>query len=382
MRILQVVRELPYGGAETYALLLSRGLAELGHEVSVLTEGGPLENRFSESGIEVAREPDLGRRSLRAVARRIAACGFDIMNAHHYRSARVTHVLHRLTGVPYIMTVHARRSLAMRAVVRYWSDLVLVLSEEIATTLRGPFGVPRDRVRVSFPPVDTYACRPAAPPEDVARRYLREPGGQLILHVSRLTYRKKRPARALVEAMPGLLRRFPGALLLIVGHGEGARDVGAAIERLTGACGQVAVLEGPRPGLADLMNLATVTVGTGLVAREALACACPVVAAGRRGYLGPVNAGNLDAMLAANFGDWGACPEDVSADAVLRGLTEVLSDSARWRGEADELSRRVAAELTPRAAAAEVFEVYREVIERRRADGSQSVVRAGRRAHR
>jgi glycosyltransferase involved in cell wall biosynthesis len=359
LRILILCHSLGYGGAESYAVRIARGLDECGHHVGLLTEGGPLASHLEGSGVELI-EAGLSIDRLDRAAKSLRGEGYQVINSQHYRSARIGARLAGELGMGHVMTVHARRNLFGRMMFRSWTPKVITVSPAVADSLDAPFGVPRDRIHVSLLPIDTTLYRPGGPVADPPEAWGEDGGCRIILHISRLEYRKVRPALALVGAMPSILDCCPKARLLIVGVGRGAERVQEAVSALSAERGDVARLLEPRPDVSPLYRLAELTVATGLVARESLACGCPVVAAGRLGHLGVVDGATFEEADRANFGDLAECPEPISAEAMARDVGRVLEESGRFGAEAARLAELVAARYGLRAAAEDVEPVLRE----------------------
>lgn len=359
MRILQVVTTLGYGGTETYVARLCRGLVDIGQEVAVLTEGGPLEDLFQESGVQVMRRP-LDRMSLPGVAAEIASKGFEIINAHKYCGGRVGQVLSRHARIPWVMTVHGPRSFLKRALVRYWSPQVICLSSADKGGIGGLLGVSAERVFVSFPAVDIERYRRRQVHEAGCGGPLPKSESVTIVHVSRFTNRKGRIALRLIEAMPRVIAVEPKARLRIVGTGEMFERIKAA------ACVEnraaFVTVEGPRPDLSDLFNTADVVVATAATAMEALACGAPLIAAGRTGYIGPVDQANFDSALGLLFGDHGRCGRETSASTLAADILRILDERRHWRSQGEVLAGRMATEFNPTAAAKSVLAVYGKVL--------------------
>jgi len=364
VRILQVVRQLPYGGDPVYVCRLMSGLREIGVESAVLTEGGPLLGMYEERWHRVLEFPSLRSTALDAVAPLVAAEPWDVMLAHHYQSSRVAHGLSRRIGIPYVMTIHAKRGLVGRMLVNYWSDEVIVLTGGVERSLRGPFGVRPDRIHRSRLTVDCDVHRPGPQPADCVLRRAEEE--LIVLHVSRLEYRKTKPCIELVRGMPRLLESVPRARLALLGLGPGLERVLPEVQAVNRRCGDVIRLLEPRPGLAGLLRSADVAVATGLVAREALACGCPVLAVGRMGYVGPIDQEHFPLGDDGNFGDHDHAAGPPRADRFARDLAGMLSDLDHWRREALALAELTSREYSPARAASEIVVILRDVLTRSR----------------
>jgi glycosyltransferase involved in cell wall biosynthesis len=356
---------LNFGGVETYTVRLARALVELGHESAVLTLGGPVATHLAESGADMIQVPSLRRGDLAGVADALRDRRFDVIHGQNYRSGRIGWRIARRLGLPWVFTVHGPRAWALRMVVRYWGDPVVTVSEGDKATITGFLGVPPERVHVSFVPVDERLYHPQAPSE-------RAESGPLIVHVSRWAKRKSVPPRELLRGSPAILRRWPNARLLLVGHGPGTARVREAIERLNADHPGAARLEAPRLNLAPIFRSADVVVATATTALEALACGTPVVAAGRTGYVGPVSSAAFPAAQAVLFGDHGQCARPVRAEYLVDGIAEVLGDADRWRAETAALADEIASRFTTKDAAADMVGVYERVLARARAVTTRS----------
>jgi len=357
MRILQVVMNMDYGGVESYVARLSRALARLGHEGTVLSVGGAMEKPLREFGIETIRA-SLKQSDLPDVRTLLGGRRFDIINGHNYNSARVAHSISKWTGTPYVMTVHGPRSFLKRITYAHWSPRVITIGDADTRCISGFLGISRDRIDRSFLPVDLDRNRPQSVPDNLSGELLPDDDAKLIVHISRFTNRTARVALELMKAMPAILKRCPSARLLIAGTGECSDKIAAAAKALDGSCAGAVRVDGPRDDVHYLLNLASVVVATATTAIEALACGAPLIAAGRTGYFGPVDRGNFDSALDLLFADHGRCPRNTTAVVLASDIVAMIDDHDHWRVEAAEVSKRVRAELTPERAALDVLRTY------------------------
>jgi glycosyltransferase involved in cell wall biosynthesis len=164
-----------------------------------------------------------------------------------------------------------------RAVVRQASAITVVSQAMMAEVIR--LGADPQRVRVMPMGVDFQERFTPGPVKD------RQPGE--ILFVGRLV--EKKGLRYLIEAMPAIIERIPGARLRIVGSGPEE----AVLRKLAlhkGVAERVEFLGAlPQAELPILYKRANVFVapfveaasgdreGLGLVTVEAIACGCPVI---------------------------------------------------------------------------------------------------------
>lgn len=119
----------------------------------------------------------------------------------------------------------------------------------------------------------------------------------IVLIVGRLSGPKDQVIRNILAQAPFILERFPQARFQVVGG-----PVTDAHRELQSRNPSIS-FEGHRPNLKPYYQKATVVIGAGRVALEAMSLQRPVVAIGERKYIGPILPGTLGAAKATNFGD-------------------------------------------------------------------------------
>jgi lipopolysaccharide heptosyltransferase II len=334
LTILQVLSWLNYGGVESYAIRLARGLKERGHRVIVASHGGQLVPELEASGIEHVAVNFTGGRMLTgawALRGLLAREHVDIVNAHNWRAGAVSHLACRWAGVPYVLTVHGTRSPVNRYTVFYWSHRVAVVSRASWRNLVEGFGLSPDRVVQTIIGVDCDRFQPGPPDERLARELGLRRGARRIVHVSRFSHSKAPVALAAIEAMEALARDVPGVELVVVGQGPEERAVARAAERMNGRLGRKAVFAlGGRSDIAHILSLADVVVGTASVALEAMASGRPVVAAGKGGHFGIVRPENLEEAEASCFADH-VDVRQVTPECLRHDLVALLRDPGEAR---------------------------------------------------
>lgn len=216
-----------------------------------------------------------------------AAAPLAVMGAAAKR-AGATKVVATTHGheVGWSMVPGARQSLAK---VGRGADIVTYISRYTLRRLRGAVGAHPEYVALPSG-VDTQFFRPATPDQKAATRNTLGIGPKtpLIVCSSRLVPRKGQDQ--LIRALPGIRRKAPGTVLVLVGSGRYERK----LRRLAGE-GVIFTGAVSREELRDIVAAADVFAmpartrgggldveGLGIVYLEAQACAVPVVA-GRSG---------------------------------------------------------------------------------------------------
>jgi glycosyltransferase involved in cell wall biosynthesis len=229
--------------------------------------------------------------------------------------------------------------------VTYYSRLLLQRSLEL--------GIAPKRPLVVYPPVDRRFRPPSPAEKSKARASLGLGDGPVLLNVKRL--HPLAGQRFAVEAMPEILRRHPGATLLIAGEGEARAELEEGIETLgvghaVRLLGLVDNRELPRfYHAADLFVLPSRLEAFPTVAAEALASGLRVVSADHPGGQ------ELEELF----------PEDVDlvpreqVAPLARAIGEALS---RGGSSSSKTRERIERELRPEAAVGTYLGIYERAI--------------------
>lgn len=362
MKVLQVVLNLDYGGVESYVIRLSKAMVQAGHEVTVLSQGGPMAALLDGTGVGLITQP-LDRETIPELSRDISEKHFDIINAHNYNSGRVGCPLARATKLPYVMTVHGPRRFLKRVFYNCWSSRVVALSGADKRGITGFLGVPTDHVYTSVYPIATDVHYPRPIPLEKKLEFLSDPLGKLILHISRFSNRKAKVAFELIKAMPEILTKEPGARLLIVGSGPMFDEIKKRADESNRRSGAMIRVDGPRLDVSDLFNMADVVVATATTAMEAMTCGAPMIAAGRTGYLGLMSELRFDEGHDLLFADHGRCPRQTSAELLTADVLRVLADPSGAKAAAAIVAARMERDFSPSSVAENVITLYQRVIQ-------------------
>lgn len=224
-RALVVVDALFGGGAEQHAVDLAQGLRDAGWHVELAcsTAGGPPQ-AVREIGLPChqLRNSLVKRRFSIGYAlglRRLVADGrFDVVHAHIYASEVAAAVAVIGRRVPLVVTEHTEAP--WRGVAARWASRlvyrrashVIAVSNAIAVTLRGRYGVRSDRLHVLLP-----VGRQSAAGNPRGRRPVWLPAGLLIGYVGRL--QPEKGVGVLLEALRLIRRVLDDAQLVVAGQG-------------------------------------------------------------------------------------------------------------------------------------------------------------------
>ncbi|GAA3303892.1 glycosyltransferase family 4 protein [Streptomyces cinereospinus] len=360
-RVLHVTQPVEGGVARVVADLTRAQLAD-GLRVTVACPDGELGGILRRSGADVRHWPATRAPGpsltgeVRRLRRLVADVRPDLVHAHSAKAGLAGRIAVR-GRIPTVFQPHAWSFAAVggpaaalatrweRFGTRWAHRTVCVSEAERRTGLRAGIDA---RWAVVPNGIDTRRFRPAA--GAAARASLGpgvDPHAPLVVCVGRLCRQKGQDV--LLAAWPSVLRRVPGARLVLVGDGPGRDRLRApAPVRFAGAVADPA----PWYQAADLVVLPSRWEGMALAPLEAMACGRPVVTTDVDGARESLPAGLAPHCLVP--------PEDPAAlaDAVAALLLDPpLRDSLGHRAR-----RHVLAAHDVRHTAGAVAEVYRALL--------------------
>ncbi|HEX5323635.1 MAG TPA: glycosyltransferase family 4 protein [Capsulimonadaceae bacterium] len=343
-RILHLITEGVIAGAEQALVELADAHDAAAWDVrfATLFPAGEMNKRIEDLGgtcyaLQFHRTRDLPATAIR-LARLIDKHEIDILHTHLVhagmagvlarrlcrRSLHLAHTRHHSDalyqfgarfGLPYKAKVDgfiARRQDAVCAVSKAARD-ILVERERVRP----------DRVRIVYPGANIARLRSRVT-EGAATRVRAEFGvaaGQPLLGVIAHLVPKK-GHHYLLEAMPAVLARFPGARLVLVGRGDELARLEAEVQRL--ALGQSIIFAGYRTDVPDIITALDLVVqpsleeGLPLSLIESMALAKPVVATAISGIPEVVEHGKT-----------GLLAPSADSPALADAIIELLSDPDR-----------------------------------------------------
>jgi glycosyltransferase involved in cell wall biosynthesis len=383
MRILYLIDTLNVGGTERSLVATLPLLADVEPIVCHLFPGQQLK-----PALEAARVPvhslDLAGdyplavalQGVRSLAR---ATSPDLIHAMLYRSNIVSRLIGPAIGIPVINSlVNESYSAArfenytpvMRAKLRMVQlfdritapcvDHFIANSVTIKRANSAHIGIPLHRISVIYRGRDPSAFGvPDSAVLDGLRRDLRlPPNAPILLNVARLAHAKNQ--RALIRALPRVLREYPDTALLIAGEGRERDSLQAEIKRQR--LGASARLLGNRDDVAAFLRLADLFVfpsffeGHPGVLIEAMFATCPIVASDI-----PVH---RETLLDGALGE--LVPLD-NVDALARRIVHLLRNPAHARNLAACAQVSARNRFDIRTVAAQHDALYRGLLSERNA---------------
>ncbi len=340
MKILMLTDRMDMGGAETHIALLSRGLCEMGNDVTVLSQGGRMADELESHGIRQLRlpiathNPFLWLRLRRELKLLVKREHYDILHAHARIPAFLMRGLKKY-GCAEIVTVHARfKSSPLLRRLCHWGAHTVAVSEDLRAYVCATYSIPAEQVHVIANGIDCNRFTPQKSCFPTDGQHVTR-----ILFASRLDRDCARGARLLCHVAPALCRRFPTLQIGIAGGGSAREQIRSLAADANSVIGREAItLFGTVSDMSALLQQQDIFVGVSRAAMEAAACGCAVLLCGDEGYLGCLNASNAQDAALSNF----CCRDCPSADAEqlerdLLFLLEHPAERARYAAEAREV---------------------------------------------
>ena len=370
------------GGIARHVFGLAKTLAELGHDVGVVTLDFPGVPDFEElHGFKVYRsKTEVGHPNFLTWAflfnhfleKQLAAANrdfdFDVIHIHDWLVAPSGVGFKHFSGKPLICTMHStehgRSSLHdpdsyMIDGMEWWScyeaSRVIVTSNSMKGEVCGHFHVPLEKVDIIPNAIEAEKYAVGIDRLGVRRRFGVWDHEKLVLYVGRLVPQKG--IEYLIRAVPRVGGRFPESRFVIVGEGW----MRGHLEWLADQCGQrgrinftgfisdsdlVALTKS-----ADVMVVPSVYEPFGIVALEGMAAGVPVVAS---------QVGGLAEVVEHDkTGVW-AYPR--SPDSIAWGIERVLSDFGFREWLVRNAYEAIKSRFSWEAVARQTVDVYKRVL--------------------
>ena len=376
-RIVYHLNSIAFGGMELHALVLARGVARAGWQVSVLLPElpalDPLVADFAAAGVTTHRVTVTGEHGpvkLAAAWLKARALLHEIGPAimHQHRTGpyhgKWTVLAARAAGVHVVVASEHQAAYRLRGPQRWANaavdrlvDRIVAVSDHDYRCQLAESGRPPGKIVRIHNGIDVSRFQPVAPAAVAAgRAALGIPAGVPVIGtVARLEEQKG--VSYFLRALPELAQRWPGLVVLIAGNGtlRQALEAEAAALGVSGYTRFLGFVPNPAEimALLDVVVISSVWEPFGMVAAEAMSVGRAVVAS-RVGGLPEVVADGESGLLA---------PPGEPA-ALAQTVDRLLADPALRARLAAAGQRRVAARFTLEVMTEKMLTLYGELLGR------------------
>ena len=284
MRIMQVIPELCFGGAETMCTNLSIELKKMGHEVvlvSLYTYKSDITDRLIKNGIQIVyldKKAGLNLGIIKKLMRVMKEFNPDVVHTHLY-AAKYAHIAATLTHVN--TRIHTVHTVAMKDggsierritkfIIKHMNVIPVSLSSIVQKTVVDEYGIRTEKTPVIFNGVPLDCCRKIKQYKDRATRFV---------HIGRFSEAKNH--LALIEAFIIAHQKEDCIELFFYGEGEKRDECVKLVNdhnadgyiHFCGVTGDIySVLE-----QADVFILPSLWEGVPMTLIEAMGTALPII---------------------------------------------------------------------------------------------------------
>lgn len=377
------------GGMGKHVADLIPALQKLDIEVHLITPSlrdGPTEEQIgpkatvyrvpcpdpSRDGKNLVTFVEIANRALadkgKALARRLN--GFDLIHAHDWLTAYSAVALKATLQLPLVATIHATErgrgqgylideQAATINGTEWWltyeSWHIITVSHFMAQQLHSYFSVPSDKLSVVYNGINVPSRQQLPDAERRAfRRRFADDDQPLVFNIGRMVYEKG--VQILIAAAPRILATFPTARFVVAGTGAFLQQLQSdaaaiGVERAFTFTGFISDEDRDRLfEVADVAVFPSLYEPFGIVALEAMAHRCPVVAS---------STGGLQEVVRPH--ENGLIGEPGNPESLAWAIIHTLQRPDWARQRAEQAYQEVVTEYNWEGIAAKTAQVYRQV---------------------
>ncbi len=327
LNILYLLPELNVGGVETHVCALSLGMQAMGHNVTIVSNGGVMVPALKQRGIDHIELP-VHRKSaltINNMANRLRKIiiekNIHIVHAHSRVPAWAGLFATKHLDTAFVITAHGLYAPHMGSRVMAGGDRIICVSGRIMNHMAERLNADRSRMTVVYNGInidDARAATSSALPRAAIRRELGlPPDSPVIGSIGRLTNTKG--LRYLIDAFCQLKKDVPGIKAILVGDGPMKKDLQDRTAEL--GLADDLLFTGLRSDIFSVFNaldayvVSSLSEGFPMGCLEAMAARVPIIAT-RVGGIPEMLEHERTALLAEP-----KSPEDLTA-----GVKRILSD--------------------------------------------------------
>jgi glycosyltransferase involved in cell wall biosynthesis len=355
MRILYLIKNFDFGGAENHVLDLANSMASLGNEVYLITKKGLQSNRLNSKVkfIPLRMTDILLPFQVIFICLVVAKYRIEIMHAHKRLAILQASFAGKIMNVPVVATVHGRTKHDLRSwFSRRIPDRIIFVSGRTIEANRHLKEFRHKSVLIHNA-VEINDC-------------VEERDYFSVLYVCRIDKKHASVISMLIkDVLPEIITGFPLVTFNIVGDGKYLEILEEDAEKLNIQNNrEICRFYGYIPEVKPMVCRSGIVLGVGRVALEALSCSVPVISLNRLFMGKQITRENYEFY---QFNNFVAIAHDAPEPQKLRGLlNDYLSDPSYWHEEAKELQRSVAENLSLEKISANIQTLYMDTCKSRK----------------
>jgi Glycosyltransferase len=352
MRVLHLIKNFDFGGAENHVRDLANSLDELGHDVFIVGGKG--------------RQICLLNKGVHFISLRLKDVlipfqvfyisyislknKVQVIHAHQRLPILTACIVGKITGIPIVVTVHGRTRYDLRSrISRKYSHKIIFVSQyvlEVSARL--------EEIKHKSVIIPNWVSVSARKSEK--QQYS-------ISYISRLDKKHSELILLMIQKVIfPLVSEFPGITFKIIGDGDFLPEIREEAMRLNRALNkEVCVVCGFIPEVKEVIRQSEMIMGVGRVALEAMACGVPVLSINQRRLGTFISTNNYSFYKKNNFIAVENQPPDEKS--LFELLNNFFIDSRCWQKESLTLQEYVNEDFNPLKILLAIFMLYDETFE-------------------
>ena len=352
MKILLLVKNFDFGGAENHVCDLANALQQMGQDVIVISNNGrqALKLLPEVNHIRLKFSPWKIPTQIPFLVRLIRNEKISIIHTHQHLPNLLGSLVGKFTKTPQVITIHGRARHDLRYLL--WKKDIQKIIAISQNSLKGMLTEPKLKDKTVLIP---NGIRFSENSHQIRQNEL------LLYYASRIDKRHAKLIKEiLLEVWPPLLATYSDAKFRIIGDGKELKKLKKLVD--SSELKLSVQFVGYKSDISTELKKASLVLGVGRVAIESLSLGIPVfsIKHGRGGRL--ITQSNYSKIKYGNFVDLESRPP--SASQILTTFEEFLSNRAFYNQEAEMLRKEMAAEFDIQKIAQSTLSIYQEVVEK------------------
>lgn len=351
MRILHIIKNFDFGGAENHLCDLANSLDAIGNEIYIIGGRGSQQSRLSSkiTFIPLRLRSFFFLFNFLQLVFYVFHYKIQIIHAHQRYPIHLASIVGKLTGRPFVLTVHGRSQYDLRSwFSRKYADKIIFVSQFV---LEKSIRFPEIQDKVVFIP-NGVPIGTKKPLKDRCQ----------IAYISRMDSKHCAVVLMIIhQVLPRLMIDHPMLTFCIVGGGHHLELVKEEANRFNQMFHkEVCVVLGFQTDVMESIRQSALILGVGRVALEALACGVPVLSVNRKRLGTLVTTKNYPSYKVNNFVAVGCNPPE--AETLLAQMQSYLSNHLFFQKETNALQQFVDDEFNSLKIANRINELYKEFL--------------------
>ena len=355
MRVLHLIKNFDFGGAENHVRELANSLEESGHTVFIIAGKGRQESwlnkevRFISLRLMDSLIPVL----IPVICYLSLKNRIQVIHAHQRLPIFIACIVGKITGIPVVVTVHGRTRLDLRSwISRKCSAKIIFVSRHVL------------EVSARYEEIKHKAV--IIPNWVTVSHNQSEKDPYSISYISRMDKNHSTVILLMIQKVIfPLVSEFPLITIKIIGDGDFLPEIREEAKRLnTRLKREACIVCGFVPDVKEIIHRSELILGVGRVALEAIACGVPVLSINQKRIGTIISADNYTTYKCNNFVAVGnPAPDEKS---LIDLISKFFTNRKLWQNETSVLKEYVNEDFNPRKISDSIEMLYDETIKSRK----------------